>query len=177
MTTRRNRNSRRRLVGFALAAFGALALGAWASDSGSHPKLTDKPLLAGSGVPAPVRAILQRACQDCHSENTVWPWYSHIPPISWGIRDDVKKGRAFLDLSKWNDYTDAERLSLTVGIGSAVRANLMPPGKYVWIHNEARLSSDDRELIRLWAVTSQRHGAEADSPHSSAWAPDTHPVR
>ncbi len=165
MNARNIFNSRRWLVGFALATFGALALAAWASDGERNQKLAAKPLLVGSGVPIPVRGILQRACQDCHSKNTTWPWYAHVPPISWEIRKDVERGRTFLDLSKWNDYTEAERLTFTVAIGSAVQDELMPPGNYVWMHKTARLSRDERALIREWVLTSQRNRSETAGPH------------
>jgi hypothetical protein len=111
----------------------------------------DKSVLAGSNIPVPVRAILQRACQNCHSENTTWPWYAHIPPISWQIHSDVAKGRAFMDLSKWNDYTEGERRGLMVAIGAATQGRLMPPPKYVWMHREARLSSDELKSVEAWA--------------------------
>src|SRR5437899_13031043 len=69
----------------------------------------DTPLLAGSKTPQPVFTIFQRACQDCHSANTNWPWYSQISPISWRIHEDVAQGRKFMDLSRWDTYTDSER--------------------------------------------------------------------
>jgi heme-binding protein len=108
--------------------------------------------LTGSTVPLPVRAILERACQDCHSENTVWPRYSHIAPIGWQIQTDVERGRAFMDLSKWNALTDSERRGFTAVIGAAVQNHLMPPPKYLWLHPKARLSSDELELVRAWAL-------------------------
>ena len=116
----------------------------------------EKSLLAGSSVPVPVRAILQRACGDCHSENTIWPWYAHIPPISLQIHSDVAKGRAFLDLSKWNDYTEGERRGFTVAIRAAIQNHRMPPPKYVWMHPEARLSIDELELVNAWALAKGR---------------------
>jgi hypothetical protein len=94
--------------------------------------------------------VLQRACQDCHSANTVWPWYSHIPPISSQIHEDVAKGRAFLDFSKWNDYSDGERRGFTIAIGAAVGGGLMPPPKYLWIHHDARLSTADLRVVQEW---------------------------
>ncbi|MBZ5626427.1 MAG: heme-binding domain-containing protein [Acidobacteriia bacterium] len=115
-----------------------------------------KSILAGSNVPVPVREILQRACQNCHSENTIWPWYAQIPPISRQIHSDVAKGRAFMDLSKWNDYTEGERRGFTAAIGAAIQNHLMPPPKYVWMHREARLSSDELELVKAWALAKHK---------------------
>jgi hypothetical protein len=116
----------------------------------------ERPLLAGSNIPEPVRAVLQRACQDCHSANTAWPWYSHIPPLSSQIHADVAKGRAFMDFSKWNDYSDGERRGFTTAIGADIGGGLMPPPKYLWIHRDARLSSADLRLVQEWVRSNSK---------------------
>jgi uncharacterized membrane protein len=102
---------RRMVFGLIVVATVALALTTAIVHGAGNEKVMEKSLLTGSNVPMPVRAILERACQDCHSEKTVWPWYSHIPPVAWQIHTDVEKGRAFMDLSKWNDFTESERRS------------------------------------------------------------------
>jgi hypothetical protein len=138
---------------FALIAVAPIALGLATATAGGagNQAVMKKSLLAGSNVPVPVRAVLQRACQDCHSENTVWPWYAHIPLISSQIHDDVEKGRAIMNLSKWNNYTEGERRGFMAAIGADIQGHLMPPPKYLWIHREARLSSDEMKSIRAWA--------------------------
>jgi cytochrome c553 len=143
---------RRGFAGLIAVASAALALTTAISDGSRNQTVSEKSLLAGSNVPLPVRAILRRACGDCHSENTVWPWYAHIPPISGQIRSDVAAGRAFMDLSKWNDYTEGERRGFRVAIGAAIQNRLMPPPKYVWMHRDARLSSDELELVKAWTL-------------------------
>jgi hypothetical protein len=125
------------------------------SEGGTRAKF-ERPLLAGSNIPESVRAVLQRSCQDCHSANTVWPWYSQIPPVSLRIHDDVAKGRAFMDFSKWNEYSDAQRHGFIVAIGAAVGSGLMPPTQYVWIHRGARLSRAEQELVQEWARTNYK---------------------
>ena len=77
-----------------------------------------------------------RACFDCHSNETVWPWYSYIAPISWLIERDVKEGRRELNFSEWNKaQEEAGEAANTVRKGS------MPPWYYPW----ARLSSAERQ--------------------------------
>ncbi|HEX5022789.1 MAG TPA: heme-binding domain-containing protein [Candidatus Binatia bacterium] len=77
-----------------------------------------------------------RACFDCHSNATVWPWYSYIAPISWLIERDVKEGRRELNFSEWNKaQEEAGEAANTVRKGS------MPPWYYPW----ARLSSAERQ--------------------------------
>jgi uncharacterized membrane protein len=155
MTTRNLVRLRRVFLGLIVFASLALALTTATVDTGNET-VREKSLLKGSNVPVPVRAILERACQNCHSENTVWPWYSHIPPISWKIHTDVKSGRAFMDLSKWNNFTESQRRGFTAAIEAAVQDHVMPPPKYVWVHREARLSSDDLELVRAWAFAEHK---------------------
>jgi hypothetical protein len=163
------RRTRRWLHGFAallIGASAALTLAPATSDGARHEPLRKVSLLAGSDIPVPVRAILQRACQDCHSDETAWPWYANIPPVSWQIHSDVEKGRAFMDLSKWNDYTEGERQGFAVAIGTATRNHLMPPPKYTWLHREARLTSRELELVTAWASAShepQVHSLEAST--------------
>jgi hypothetical protein len=66
------------------------------------------------------------------------------------------QGRAFMDLSKWNEYTEGERRGFTLAIGAAIQNNLMPPPKYVWMHPAARLSSDELSSIKEWAITRRK---------------------
>ena len=140
-----------RFIGLAVVASVALGLTATSRDARRQIDMP-RTLLEDSNVPPPVRAILQRACQNCHSENTVWPWYANIPPVSWQVHSDVTHGRAFMDLSKWNDYTEGQRRGFRVAIGAAVQNRLMPPPKYVWMHRGARLSGDELELVKAWAL-------------------------
>lgn len=111
-----------------------------------------KSLFAGSQVPAPVRLVLERACQDCHSENTVWPWYAGVPPLSWKIHNDVARGRAFMNLSKWNEYSEGEHRGFVLAIGAATANHMMPPPRYVWMHSNARLSAAELDLLNGWAL-------------------------
>ena len=156
VTTRNIVPLRRVFVGLIVVASVAFALTTAIVDGTGNQTVIEKSLLTGSSVPVPVRAILERACQDCHSENTVWPWYSHIAPIAWQIHTDVERGRAFMDLSKWNDFTESERRGFTAAIGAAVQNHLMPPPKYVWLHPEARLSSDELESVRAWVLAENK---------------------
>src|SRR5216683_1823880 len=109
-------------------------------------------LLVGSKTPEPILTIFQRACQDCHSSNTEWPWYSRIPPISGKIHEDVAQGRKFMDLSKWDTYTSAERSGFLMAMIAATQSHIMPPPKYVWMHPRAKLSEAELRSIKSWAL-------------------------
>lgn len=88
------------------------------------------------------RELTVRACFDCHSNETVWPWYSYIAPVSWLVQRDVDEGREELNFSEWNrPQEEAEESAETVREGS------MPPRTYLLTHPEARLT--DTELAAL----------------------------
>jgi len=121
-----------------------------------RPPATHEPLLAGAQIPTQLLSSVQRACQNCHSENTAWPWYSGIPPLSWQIHKDVAQARQFMDLSKWNDYTEREKRGLLVSIAAALKKHAMPPARYVWMHPEAGLSEAELVSLENWALAEQQ---------------------
>jgi mono/diheme cytochrome c family protein len=92
---------------------------------------------------AQTRELAVRACFDCHSNETVWPWYSNVAPISWLVQRDVDEGREDLNYSEWNRPQEAGESAETVREGS------MPPRSYLLTHPEARLT--DAELATLAA--------------------------
>jgi len=95
-------------------------------------------------------AILERSCQNCHSEKTVWPWYSRLAPVSWLIARDVQQARRHANLSRWQEYAAGDRQQILSAIGSAVRNHEMPPGRYLLLHPEAKLTEEERQRIYKW---------------------------
>ncbi|HEU0035934.1 MAG TPA: heme-binding domain-containing protein [Kofleriaceae bacterium] len=88
------------------------------------------------------RVLAERACFDCHSNQTRWPWYSHVAPMSWLVQNHVDEGRAVLNFSEWN------RAQHEAGeAGESVREGEMPPRSYVLLHPEARLGPTERDLL------------------------------
>lgn len=98
-------------------------------------------------------ALFERACQNCHSQRTEWPWYSHVAPMSWLIARDVQQARSHMNLSRWQEYSTDERLGLLSEIGSAVRNREMPKQRYLLLHPEARLTDKERLQIYEWTRT------------------------
>ena len=97
-------------------------------------------------VPAPpeVHAVLRRACIDCHSNETAWPWYAHVAPASWLVTHDVNSGREHMNFSTWNRLAPNERTEIAQKIREEVARGTMPLGIYTPLHPEAVLS-DVRE--------------------------------
>ena len=98
-----------------------------------------------------VGALLRTACYDCHSNETRWPWYSHIAPASWLVARDVKEGRSHLNFSAWGKYGEGRRMLALEGIAEEVGNGNMPFPPYLALHPEARLDSAARAKIVAWA--------------------------
>lgn len=105
-----------------------------------------------STVPAPpaVEQILRRACFDCHSNETVWPWYARVAPASWIVARDVRQAREHLNFSTWNRLDPARRVELLDEAWEEVEAGDMPMAIYLPLHPEARLSDADKAAIEAW---------------------------
>ncbi len=97
-----------------------------------------------------VAAILDRCCKDCHSNQTRWPWYSHVAPVSWLVIDDVNEGREKLNLSEWGRYDNTEASTLLRNMCREARASVMPLSSYTMIHRQAKLSPDDVKVLCDW---------------------------
>lgn len=90
---------------------------------------------------AQTRDLAVAACFDCHSNETEWPWYSNIAPISWLLQRDVDEGREELNFSEWHTEQEGDEAAETVRDGS------MPPWQYPLTHPEARLSDADLDAL------------------------------
>lgn len=119
----------------------------------AHP---GAPLLEGTEVPQRVRTVLEAKCGDCHSQNTRYPLYSHLAPITWMIDHDVREGRASLDMSRWRSYNSEERINALTRMASEVHTGQMPPRSYVVLHPHARLSPEEQKLIYDWAKSERK---------------------
>jgi len=102
-------------------------------------------------APSEVQALLQRACYDCHSNETQWPWYSRVAPVSFLIAHDVTDGRRELNFSIWTQYNERRKARKMKEIAEQVEKDKMPQWYYVSLHPDAKLSVADRELIIKWA--------------------------
>jgi len=98
-----------------------------------------------------VLSILKRSCYDCHSYNTKYPWYSNIAPISWYVKSHIKKGREIVNFSIWESYTKEKKIKILEKIPKAIVIR-MPMPTYLWLHKEAKLSKEDKRLLKSWAL-------------------------
>ena len=103
-------------------------------------------------APPAVREILRRSCYDCHSNETRWPWYSYVAPVSWLVADDVHHARGHMNFSTWNDYDEEERVDHLEEAWEMVEDGEMPLWFYVLLHPEAELNEADKQAIHNWVV-------------------------
>jgi hypothetical protein len=88
------------------------------------------------------RALFKRACFDCHSNETVWPWYSNVAPVSWLVQNDVDGGRRHINFSEWNSPSRHAK-----DVANEVSHGDMPPNIYLPMHPEAKLTNADIKAL------------------------------
>jgi len=104
-------------------------------------------LLLSSSEPA---RTLMRACGNCHSNRTEWPWYSHVAPVSWWIAQHVREGREKLDFSEWETYSTWQKRDKLESMCGLISTGRMPPRVYTAIHPEAKLTEANKKAVCAW---------------------------
>jgi hypothetical protein len=102
-------------------------------------------------IPDTVLKILKRSCYDCHSNNTVYPWYDNIQPVGWWLQYHVNHGKHGLNFSEFATYATAKQAKKLKNIRDEVKEDGMPLDSYLWIHGYARLSPEEKTLVIAWA--------------------------
>ena len=133
-----------------------------------RPNLSGPPVEGSKGMRAnaqltpEVGAIFDRSCNDCHSSNTDWPWYSQVAPVSWWLKGHVDDARRELSFSEWGTYPQRKASVKLKEICEQVEAGEMPLKSYLPLHPSARLSEEDKRLLCEWAR--QEEGRQPDGP-------------
>jgi hypothetical protein len=106
---------------------------------------TNPPLVREPAWDSPqTQQLAQRACYDCHSNETIWPWYSNVAPMSWLLQRHVDEGRGYLNFSEWGAGREAEEAE---ELAEVVLEGEMPPRSYLPLHPEASLSRAEKEAL------------------------------
>lgn len=121
-------------------------------------------------VPASVHAILKRSCFDCHSNNTTYPWYDNIQPVSWWLNHHIQEGKGELNFSEFATYAPKKANHKLEEIGESVTEGWMPLNSYLWIHHDAKLTPQEAKLVANWASQLQKQipaptDGKEDEPH------------
>jgi hypothetical protein len=108
-------------------------------------------ILAQTHITPEVARLLDRSCNDCHSNQTRWPWYSNIAPVSWFVVNHVNVGRREMNLSDWAQYSRDDQQGFLKRICREVTSGQMPLASYLRLHGEAKLSTEDVRTLCDWA--------------------------
>ncbi len=101
-------------------------------------------------VPKDVGTILHRSCYDCHSNQTVYPWYSKVAPVSWLVAKDIREGRDEMNFSDWGKLKKRKKIKLLKKIAEEVEEKKMPLKIYTVIHNDAILTDTEINNLISW---------------------------
>jgi hypothetical protein len=100
--------------------------------------------------------MLKNACNDCHSYDTNYPWYSKVAPVSWWIQDHIKEGRSHLNFSIWGSYKPKKAAHKMEECAEEVGEGKMPMNNYTWMHSEAKLSDAQLSELITWFETQEK---------------------
>lgn len=108
-------------------------------------------IVAFYNTPAEVANILHKACYDCHSNNTNYPWYNNIQPVASWLADHIDEGKDELNFSKFGAFKTRRKLKKLKEIVEEVEESEMPLDSYTWMHSEAKLTEAERKTLIEWA--------------------------
>jgi hypothetical protein len=111
------------------------------------PTDPNRTVQAHVGTASALAGVLDRACRDCHSNQTAWPWYTKVVPLNWVMSSAVKEGRRVVNFSEWAGYPAEKQRVLLAASCQAATSGKMPGGAWTTLHPEAKLSAQDIETI------------------------------
>ena len=114
---------------------------------------TNPPVEQDIPTPLEVKTILKTACYDCHSNETVWPWYSKVAPVSWLVANDTLEGRQRLNFSTWNQYIPEQQADLVASSIKMISQGKMPPWTYTFKHAGGKISPEKLAVLQAWAAS------------------------
>lgn len=114
-------------------------------------EVNDKDIITNNSLPDDISILIRETCYDCHSNETVYPWYSYVAPVSFLVSQDIRMGREHLNFSEWESLSKLDKAEVLDDLVEEVEEGEMPLKKYVFLHPRARLSDKDRERFIVWA--------------------------
>jgi len=104
-------------------------------------------------APANVLSILKTSCYDCHSNETNWPWYSYVAPVSFLVSGDVEKGRKRVNFSEWDKYDEKKKAKKLDAMIEVIEEGEMPLPKYTITHPQAKMNPEKIRVLKDWAIS------------------------
>lgn len=102
-------------------------------------------------LPLKVQNVLRTSCYDCHSNKTNYPWYANIQPLYWWLSSHIKEGKSELNFNEFGAYSKRRQLSKLKAIAESIRDGSMPLSSYTIMHQNAKLSEEEKQMIMIWA--------------------------
>lgn len=137
-----------------------------------QPRRTNPPIVQsktlGVHVPIPpaVEMSFMRACGDCHTNRTVWPWYSSIAPLSWVVVDDVNQGRRHMNFDDWDAQRDPKQANdRLIDVCQEIRKKGMPPFSYRLLRKNLQLKSDEIAALCAWSESFRSNPLQLEKYH------------
>jgi len=121
---------------------------------------SNPPIQSDIGTSPEIKGLLRRACYDCHSNETKWPWYSYVAPASWFVAGHVDDARGHLNYSEWPAFDLEEQEHLFEEMWEMLSEGEMPLKSYTLIHRDARLTDEERAALLEWVRPAGSAGAE-----------------
>jgi mono/diheme cytochrome c family protein len=108
-------------------------------------------------IPKEVQEIIKTSCADCHSNNTFYPWYNNIAPVSWFLANHVNEGKEHLNFSEWTKYNNKQKNHIIKNLKEEIEEGEMPLFSYTLIHKNATLTKQQRASFLNWLKTINKY--------------------
>lgn len=120
------------------------------------PEIAANQIEASYWVPTEVKQVLKVSCYDCHSNTTVYPWYSNVQPVAWFLSNHIADGKREVNFSEFSTYSLSRQYKKFKEIGEQIKTDEMPLFSYTLIHRDALLNPKQKLLLQNWAASSMK---------------------
>lgn len=119
-------------------------------DKTNPPVVQENDFVTNTAPPKEVAELLKVSCYDCHSNESKYPWYSNIAPVSWWLKDHINEGREELNFSEWGTFTDKRKTKKLEEVVEEIEEGEMPMKPYLITHSDAQLTVEQKQKIIDW---------------------------
>ena len=119
--------------------------------------------LTSVNAPQDIHNMIKTSCYDCHSNETVYPWYSNFAPVSWMLKSHINDARDNINFSEWSDFTNKNKIGIYEDCIDMINDHDMPLASYKLMHKEARLSDNQRNELINWFKKLEENTPTSDS--------------
>lgn len=140
-----------KIVGFVIAA-AIVVVQFIRPERNLSSKAPDRGIASQFQVPDSVQMILQRSCYDCHSNNTVYPWYAEVQPVGWWMDSHIQNGKRHVNYDEYGTYRPVRQFIRFKDLIEQIQKDAMPLPSYLLIHRYAKLSPGEKSLLIRWST-------------------------